>query len=449
MAQQPPQLGQMRDPSSLPMMTDVSCYGDGQKNRRCYPKNQGAVCDADNVGTFACDLRNLKVPPYYVPADTTATFAAYRQLHPAQQMYAQLVAARRSFMKAFPILCTYSMEALTNHLLPFKGVSNDDTPQLLVSANTTGGDPNFWTTLLYPSVNGVGLVVSLIDINDNDGIASYVQTVDRFRAVLSEMIRRYGNEAKDEIPSRRRYPSAADQPVQYWKSLSLGKLVLDIVDGTDRPEDNGGYQIQGIPIYSSTMNIANVTYLVNGPFWRVEQNVVVANPKYINARYRTQPQNYYRTGRGMLLSAFEHLRAATLLFLQIRNILQAGTFNVLEDYEYNMLLMAARMLQYCNLVGLPGWSEYYTDQTSKKLFKGKILRFRSTGDWLVYHMFVELLTRQAEIFKSQNKAMRRWKKKAIYSLPGDNLNARGRQKAHPINVDLGVVQGGANVFLIS
>lgn len=439
----------MRDPSSLPMMTDVSCYGDGQKNRRCYPKNQGAVCDADNVGTFACDLRNLKVPPYYVPTDTTATFAAYRQLPIAQQMYAQLVAARRSFMKAFPILCTYSREVLTNHLLPFKGGSEDEAPQTLIPVNNIGQNPVTWVTLIYPNANSASQVLHIFDIGNTEDVNNGVGTVQDFRRILNEIIRQYGNEAKDENQTRRRFPSLTSQPGTYTTRLSMGKLLADIVDGTDRPEDNGATIIQSIPIYSSTMNIANVTYLVNGPFWRVEQNVVVANPKYINARYRTQPQNYYRTGRGMLLSAFEHLRAATLLFLQIRNTQQTGTFNVLEDYEYNMLLMAARMLQYCNLVGLPGWSEYYADQTSKKLFKGKILRFRSTGDWLVYHVFVELLTQQAEIFKGQNKAMRRLKKKTVYALPGEQLNVRGRQKAHPINVDLGMVQGGANVFLIS
>lgn len=442
----------MRDPSSLPMMTDVSCYGDGQKNRRCYPKNQGAVCAADNVGTFACDLRNLKVPPYYVPTDITATFAAYRQLPPAQQMYAQLVAARRSFMKAFPILCTYSMEVLTNHLLPFKGVSLDTSPHTLIPVNvTTEPKPEQWVSLVYP-YGYTANTHRTKDFSDDKDVRSVVENVDNFRLYLTEMIHDHGNEAKDEIGDLKRFPSAnVGNPVGFRARLSQGKLLADLVDTTDAIRQNGGMTFQGSePLYNSSMTSSSgIIYLVNGPFWRVENRIVVANPKYINARYRNQPQNYYRTGRGMLLAAFEHLRAAALLFLQIKTTSQVGTFNVLEDYEYNILLVAARMLQYCNLVGTPGWQEYYTDHTSKKLFKGKILRFRSTGDWLVYHVFVELLTQQAEIFKGQNKAMRRWKKKTTYALPGDELNTRGVVKSRPIHVDLTPVQGGANVFLIS
>ena len=354
-------------------MTEVSCYGDGPKNRRCYPKNQGAACNAGNVDTFACDLRNLKVPPYYVPTDTTATFAAYRQLPVAQQMYAQLVAARRSFMKALPILYTYSKQVLTTHLLPFKGVSMDTQPQTLLPVNVpSNSSPDTWVTLHYPNFATENAYRSK-DFSSDQDVQSIVNTVGNFKLYLTSIIHDHGNEAKDEIAERRRYPSVG---VNFRTQLSPGKLLADLVDTEDDIEHNGGMTFRGSqPLYTSSITLSGTKYLVNGPFWRVENRSAQANPKYVNERYRIEPQNYYRTGRGMLLAAFEHLRAAALLFLQIRNDQQTGTFNVLEDYEYNLLLVAARMLQYCNLVEMHGWQEYYTDTTSKKLFKGKILRF--------------------------------------------------------------------------
>ena len=336
-------------------------------------------CTIDNVGALNCDLRTLKVPPFYAPDyGTVPGYEAFAHLSPARQMLLHLVNARKMIQRAAPILTVCTPFVCDAHLLYPNPVAFDGSILTLFT-----GTP--------PPEAGARPYVSFIPaFSLEDVIALYgsKQPLRILHDVIDDMRCCFGNNnvkhhtAAPPVVTARlldatRHVSNPYLPLCVPPEAYAGTRFANLV------RDAGNQRILNEPIFTAYDEATKQPTI--GPWGQ----------KLIPEKYHNEHLKYYRMGKGYLLSAFEHLRAAAIIFGTVQDLSVDLEYAHLTPEQYNMLYWAfatiAIAMRAKPVYGPAGDPESH----NHKVFKGRILKFEDMTDFTVYHMFAELLVRYA------------------------------------------------------
>jgi len=379
----------------------------------CTSVKAGTKCTVENIRNLQCDLRTLLVPPYYISeVDNDPRYEVYNTLNDARKMILQFMCAQKMFYRAAQIITVYTKKAQDRHLLDFEGwaVSNN-APDKLAPPNVASG------VSLYPASHAVWNPITPFHLENQSEITTTVSTPVSYGTMCRRISDFYGV----RVNKLRTYTLIS--------SDNAAILSNAIVTAVAIKNDPDVHVTQEKRLYANTFSENGRTYLVNEPFVIINNadGTVRANPKYIHQKYINDMNKYFGIGKGMLLSAFEHLRAASLLFIKVSmdaNARQLPEIHNLLDYEYNALLITSGLLRYMPIGNIEG-HEPYTDTVSRTVFKRRILSFKHAADWLVYHIFTEVFV---QCFTIENI----YQNKAKMQIIRRNAYADAEKKQHGI-----------------
>ncbi|MDD5753501.1 MAG: hypothetical protein PHN45_01945 [Methylococcales bacterium] len=362
----------------------------------CYPPVvSGTKCDENNVKDLQCDLRTLKVPPYYALVNPTddKKYAVYYSLTDTRKMILQLMCARKMMAMAVPILVQYSTKVVDNHLLPFKGISTGNNTKVLSPVDLTNN-----VTLLSAS-RTYWVPRYVLDIKKTAYMNVILQDVSLFRERIASLLSVYGIQCK-ENSELTRYPSAEDYQT-FLSNVTTDNFV----------SRNEEIHLAPNGTYIDTFVSHNVRYLLNVPFVTMELGKPNANPKYISSKYVNGMEKNYAIGKGQLLTAFEHMLAAAKIFKALPAQIPANQpeYHNLTEYEYNAMAIVSRMLELLKISNVSGSTEYIENK-GKPVFKKRILKFVTLSDWIVYHTMTEVLIQYYVEYTGLSKNARRRQK---------------------------------------